>query len=108
MRECITSFVEEAFSAKRLYASRKGWRSFGPLPNECDGATALHNVYRFHRLGVGFSRVGMLVVDLKDALQNQLVFQGVSTSTISSRPQKNIRRLRRGINEMFEKYPPQP
>jgi hypothetical protein len=52
--------------------------------------------------------MGTLVVDLKDARQNQLVFQGVSTSTISSRPEKNIRRLRRGINEMFEKYPPQP
>ena len=49
---------------------------------------------------------GTLVVNLTDAGQRQLVFQGMSTDTISSRAEKNSRRLQRGINEMFEKYPP--
>lgn len=49
---------------------------------------------------------GTLVVNLTDASQKQLVFQGVSTDTISSRAEKNSRKLQRGINEMFEKYPP--
>jgi hypothetical protein len=43
---------------------------------------------------------------MSDARQKQLVFQGVSTATISSRAEKNAKRLQKGINEMFEKYPP--
>lgn len=49
---------------------------------------------------------GTLVVSLRDARRNQLVFQGVSSDTISSRAEKNAKRLQRGICEMFEKYPP--
>jgi hypothetical protein len=50
--------------------------------------------------------LGTLVVNMSDARQKQLVFQGVSTATISSRAEKNAKRLQKGINEMFEKYPP--
>ena len=49
---------------------------------------------------------GTLVVSLVDASRNQLVFQGESTDTISSKPEKNIKRFRKGICEMFERYPP--
>jgi hypothetical protein len=49
---------------------------------------------------------GTLVVSMTDARQQQLVFQGVSTDTISSKAEKNTRRLQKGICEMFEKYPP--
>jgi hypothetical protein len=48
----------------------------------------------------------MLVVNMQDSRHKQLVFQGVSTTTVSSRAEKNTRRLQRGINKMFEKYPP--
>jgi Domain of unknown function (DUF4136) len=51
---------------------------------------------------------GTLVVDLVDANQKKLVFQGTSTQTISSRPERNTKRLARAVNEIFEKYPPQP
>ena len=49
---------------------------------------------------------GTLVVSMTDARQKQLVFQGVSTDTISSKAEKNTKRLQKGICEMFEKYPP--
>jgi hypothetical protein len=49
---------------------------------------------------------GTLVVSMTDARQGQLVFQGVSANPISSRAERNTRRLQRGIGEMFEKYPP--
>ena len=49
---------------------------------------------------------GTLVIDMMDPRQKQLVFQGVSSSTISSKPQKNTKKLRKAINEIFEKYPP--
>jgi hypothetical protein len=62
--------------------------------------------------GSGFSTTtvqtvlsGTLVVNMTDACQKRLVFQGVSTETISSRAEKNTKRLKKGIDEMFEKYP---
>jgi hypothetical protein len=48
---------------------------------------------------------GTLVVNMTDARQKRLVFQGVSTETISSKAEKNTKRLKQGIDEMFEKYP---
>ena len=48
----------------------------------------------------------MLVVNMQNSRDKQLVFQGVSTDAVSARPEKNTRRLQRGINKMFEKYPP--
>jgi len=51
---------------------------------------------------------GTLIVDMVDAHRNQLVFQGTSSHQISSRPERNTRRLSRAVNEVFEKYPPRP
>jgi uncharacterized protein DUF4136 len=50
---------------------------------------------------------GTLVVDVWAARQQKLLFQGVSTQTISSRPSKNTKKLAKAVNEIFEKYPPQ-
>jgi Domain of unknown function (DUF4136) len=65
--------------------------------------------------GSGFSTTtvqtiyeGTLVVDMLDANQKKLVFQGTSTQTISSRPERNTKKLAKAVNEIFEKYPPQP
>jgi len=65
--------------------------------------------------GSGFSTTtvqttyeGTLVVDMVDANQKKLIFQATSTQTISSRPERNTRRLAKAVNEIFEKYPPQP
>ena len=64
--------------------------------------------------GSGFSTTtaqtywkGTLVVSLTDSHRKQLIFQGVSSDMISSRAGKNTKRLQKGINEIFEKYPPQ-
>jgi hypothetical protein len=51
---------------------------------------------------------GTLIINMTDSRRNQLVFQGVSSGPISSRAQKNAKRLQRGVNKIFEKYPPQP
>jgi hypothetical protein len=63
--------------------------------------------------GSGFSTTtaqtfwkGTLVISLTDSHHKQLIFQGVSTDMISSRAGKNTKRLQKGIQEMFEKYPP--
>jgi len=48
----------------------------------------------------------MLVVNLEDSRHKRLVFQGISTTTVSLKAEKNTARLQRGINKMFKKYPP--
>jgi len=50
---------------------------------------------------------GTLIINLVDAKENQLVFQGTSTQAVSSRPQTNTRKLAKAVNEVFEKFPPQ-
>ncbi len=52
-------------------------------------------------------QLGTLVISLTDSRQKQLVFQGLSMAAVSSKPEKNIKRLQKGVNEIFEKYPPQ-
>jgi hypothetical protein len=51
---------------------------------------------------------GTLIVDMVDANRKKLVFQGIATDTISSKPQKNTQRYARAVSEIFEHYPPQP
>jgi hypothetical protein len=51
---------------------------------------------------------GTLVVDMVDANRNELVFQGTSTHSISSRPEKNTQKLSKAVAEVFERYPPRP
>ena len=50
--------------------------------------------------------IGNLSIDMVDSRQKQLVFQGVWTETISSKPWKNTKKLAKAINKIFEKYPP--
>jgi hypothetical protein len=52
--------------------------------------------------------MGTLVVNMTDSRKRQLIFQGTSTDTVSSRPAKNTKRFKKGVEEMFEKYPPRP
>lgn len=134
MKERIVGFVQEALASKQFtrvetggdvlvgYSVKvsaepqfttftnvagPGWGSWGWAAPDCCGwgwgggwgsafsTTTTQTIY-----------TGTLVVSLTDAHHNQLVFQGVSSDTISSRAEKNAKRLRRGICEMFEKYPP--
>jgi hypothetical protein len=49
---------------------------------------------------------GTLVVDLYDASTRKMVWRGVSTSTVSSKPQKNTVKIDKALAKMFERYPP--
>jgi hypothetical protein len=48
---------------------------------------------------------GTLVVDLYDAATKKMVWRGVATSTLSSKPSKNTAKLDKALAKMFEKYP---
>jgi hypothetical protein len=115
MQERIVSFVEEALAAKGFKRVETG----ADLLVSYDVKIATEPQYTTYTdtTGLGWGSAfsttesqavstAMLVVNMKDSRHKQLVFQGVSTTRVSSRAEKNARRLQKGINKMFEKYPP--
>ncbi len=50
--------------------------------------------------------VGTLVVDLFDAKTKTLVWRGVSSGMLSDKSDKNIKDLNRGVEKMFQHFPP--
>jgi Domain of unknown function (DUF4136) len=65
------------------------------------------------RVGGGFAtvnqnieNVGSLVIDIVDAPQNQLIWRGVATDTLSDKPEKNAEKIKKAVAKMFQKYPP--
>ena len=52
--------------------------------------------------------VGTLVVDLFDAKTKNLVWRGVSRGMLSNKSGKNIEKLNRGVQKLFQHFPPEP
>ena len=119
MQQRVVAFVEEALSARKLKRVEKG----GDLVINFQMNLREQPVFTTFATGFGGGwdwgwgssiattttevfTFGTLTVDLVDSRGNLLVFQGVSTTQISSRPSRNTRRLARAVNEIFEKYPP--
>ena len=51
-------------------------------------------------------KVGTLVVDLFDANSKQIIWRGSSSDTLSDKSDKNIKNLDKGVQKMFDHYPP--
>ena len=51
-------------------------------------------------------QVGTLTVDVFDSATKQLIFRGQSTDTLSSKPEKNDKKMENSVNDMFKKFPP--
>ena len=51
-------------------------------------------------------RVGNLTVDVFDAATKQLIFRGAASDTLSSKVDKNDKKLEHSVDEMFKKFPP--
>jgi hypothetical protein len=51
-------------------------------------------------------KVGTLVVDLFDAHTKTLVWRGSSSDTLSDKSDKNIKNLDKGVQKMFDHFPP--
>jgi hypothetical protein len=52
--------------------------------------------------------VGTLVVDIFDAPSKKLIWRGVSTETLTDKPEKNEKKLEKAVAEMFKNFPPKP
>jgi uncharacterized protein DUF4136 len=51
-------------------------------------------------------RVGTLVIDLFDANTKTLIWRGSSSDTLSDKSEKNIKNLDKGVQKMFDHFPP--
>jgi len=70
----------------------RGWRWGGGFGN----ATTTVDNYQ----------VGTLVVDLFDANTKKLIWRGSASDTLSDKSDKNIKNLDKGVQKMFEHFPP--
>jgi hypothetical protein len=119
MQERVVGFVDEALSTRRLKRVESG----GDLLLSCRMDVHQQEMFTTFNNGFGFGwdagwgssistttvqswLTGTLTVNLVDARQKRLVFQGVSTATISSRPERNTRRYAKVVSKIFDKYPP--
>lgn len=49
--------------------------------------------------------VGTLVVDVYDGSKHQLLFRGVAMDTLSSKEEKNSKKLNKSVTKIFDKFP---
>jgi len=52
-------------------------------------------------------KVGTLVVDIFDAKTKKVIFRGVGQDELSDKPEKNEKKLQKGVEKIFKKFPPQ-
>jgi Domain of unknown function (DUF4136) len=71
-----------------------GWRRFGG-GGFGDATTTTENY-----------TVGTLVVDLFDASSKKLIWRGSASDTLSDKSDKNIKNLDKGVQKMFDHFPP--
>ena len=50
--------------------------------------------------------VGTLVLDMYDTNSKQLVWRGMASDTLSSKPEKNTQKLDKAVKKMLDKFPP--
>lgn len=53
-------------------------------------------------------QVGTLVLDMFDANTKKLIWRGVTTGTVASKPSKNEKNLEKSVDKMFKNFPPKP
>jgi Domain of unknown function (DUF4136) len=53
-------------------------------------------------------KVGTLVVDLFDGKTEKLIWRSSSSDTLSNKADKNTKNLDKGVNKMFQHFPPTP
>jgi hypothetical protein len=73
-----------------------GWRFGGGFGGGFGDATTTEDTYK----------VGTLVVDLFDANTKKLIWRGSSSETLSDKSDKNIKNLDKGVEKMFDRFPP--
>ncbi len=73
-----------------------GWRGWG-MGGEGIATTTVQN-----------TPVGTLNVDLFDGQTKKLIWRGSASDTLSSKAEKNDKKLESAVTDMFKKFPPPP
>jgi hypothetical protein len=120
-------WVDRIKSAVNATLSAKGWTE---VPSGGDVAVVAMEVTQNHRTlntfyngfgggwrwGGGFAdatttvdtyKVGTLIVDLFDAKTKKLIWRGSASDTLSNKSDKNIENLDKGVQKMFDHFPPE-
>jgi hypothetical protein len=71
-----------------------GWR--GGFGDGFGDATTTESTYK----------VGTLVVDLFDSNTKKLIWRGSASDTLSDKSDKNIKNLNKGVEKLFDRFPP--
>jgi len=50
--------------------------------------------------------IGQLVVDIGDAATQKLVWRGRASDTLSDKPEKNEKKIKKAAEKLFKKFPP--
>ena len=50
---------------------------------------------------------GTLVIDIWDTRTNDLLWRGTVTDIISDNPEKNEKKMKKAMEKLFKKYPPE-
>ena len=52
-------------------------------------------------------KVGNLMVDIFDGATKQLIWRGTASEVLSSKPDKNEKKMEESVDKMFKKFPPE-
>jgi hypothetical protein len=52
--------------------------------------------------------VGTLIIDMFDTKTKKLIWRSSANDVLSSKPEKNIKKLDKAVQKMFEHFPPHP
>jgi hypothetical protein len=111
----IVQAVDEALAAKGLRKGEGGpgcYVMYHASVKEQHGLAAWGTGGRFlggmATVDVTTVKNGMLVVDIGDAATRQLIWRGVAKDTLSDKPEKNQKKLRKCMDKMFKDFPSGP
>jgi Domain of unknown function (DUF4136) len=62
----------------------------------------------FSTTTVDVTEIGTLVVDIFDSQTKKLMWRGVSSDAMSSKPEKDAKKLAKETSELFKNFPPKP
>ena len=74
-----------------------GWRGWGGVGGGFGESTTTESTYR----------VGTLVIDLFDSNTKKLIWRGSASDALAASSGKNIKKLDKGVDKMFEHFPPE-
>jgi hypothetical protein len=74
-----------------------GWRWGGGFGDGFGTSTTTEDTYR----------VGTLVIDLFDTNTKKLIWRGSASDTLSDKSDKNIKNLDKGVQKLFDHFPPE-